>query len=291
MPLFPGPIPGSDSKLLRSSDGCEIYAEATGDPRCPHVVLIHGLTFSGTVFDALCRAVLDKLYIVRYDLRGHGRSGKPETPEAHASKLYADDFMAVVEGFGLKKPVLAGWSFGGTIVIDLATYIAPLPISGVFYINSTSITKKSGMPLMATILGLDAHLATSARALQEMRAACFLPDAPPRPYAARRAALGRVRDARAYLAALEAGAVNVFVYYGARDALLDGTVLADEMKAGARNVEVEAVRDGCHAVFAQFPEETGRALVRLTSAPFWEFGAVKNIDFIPQGRHEAQAYT
>lgn len=46
---------------------------------------------------------------VRYDIRGHGRSGKPNTAEAYESKLFADDFKAVMEAFELKKPVLAGW--------------------------------------------------------------------------------------------------------------------------------------------------------------------------------------
>lgn len=46
---------------------------------------------------------------IRYDIRGHGRSGMPTTPEGHASKLYADDFKAVAEAFGLRKPTLIGW--------------------------------------------------------------------------------------------------------------------------------------------------------------------------------------
>jgi pimeloyl-ACP methyl ester carboxylesterase len=46
---------------------------------------------------------------VRYDIRGHGRSGKPSTAEAYHSRLFADDFKTVVDAFGLKKPVLVGW--------------------------------------------------------------------------------------------------------------------------------------------------------------------------------------
>lgn len=44
-----------------------------------------------------------------YDLRGHGRSGKPGDEKGHASALYADDFAAVTKAFNLHLPILVGW--------------------------------------------------------------------------------------------------------------------------------------------------------------------------------------
>jgi pimeloyl-ACP methyl ester carboxylesterase len=120
-------MPPSDVKVLFSTDGTRLFAEATGDRSNPHLVLIAGLTLSGCVFDEICadKRLLDSLYIVRqqilptaqlidipqvrYDTRGHGRSGKPSTREAYESKLFADDFKTVMDAYGLKKPVLAGW--------------------------------------------------------------------------------------------------------------------------------------------------------------------------------------
>lgn len=32
---------------------------------------------------------------VRYDMRGHGRSGKPDSMENYSPQLYANDFLAV----------------------------------------------------------------------------------------------------------------------------------------------------------------------------------------------------
>lgn len=46
---------------------------------------------------------------IRYDLRGHGRSDQPTTPEAYASAQLAEDLAAVCEVFGATKPYLAGW--------------------------------------------------------------------------------------------------------------------------------------------------------------------------------------
>lgn len=47
---------------------------------------------------------------VRYDMRGHGRSDKPTSPDAHTSVRYAQDFSAVSRAFSLDKPVFVGWS-------------------------------------------------------------------------------------------------------------------------------------------------------------------------------------
>ncbi|KAJ3976775.1 Alpha/Beta hydrolase protein [Lentinula raphanica] len=257
-------IPTLDSRLVKSSDGCIIYAEATGSSHNPHVVLIHGMTFCGALFDDMCSLpqTLEKLYIVRYDLRGHGRSGKPETAESHSSKLYADDFMAVASEFGLKTPVLAGWSFGGQVAIDLAANISPLPISGVFYINSTSIKSVS---------------ATSAQALTLMRKVCFgAPSVPPlsfyedcfmagiqvmQPYDARQVALRRNKNPVPYLEALREGKIGVFVCYGEADQMLDGTVLRKEMQETAKYVDIEAIEGGSHVVFMQFPKTVAGLLI------------------------------
>jgi pimeloyl-ACP methyl ester carboxylesterase len=46
---------------------------------------------------------------VRYDVRGHGRSGKPSDVAAWESKRLAEDFDAVVEAFKLDKPFVLGW--------------------------------------------------------------------------------------------------------------------------------------------------------------------------------------
>lgn len=42
-------------------------------------------------------------------MRGHGRSGKPDSIEGYSSRLYADDFMAVLDAFNVKRPVVIGW--------------------------------------------------------------------------------------------------------------------------------------------------------------------------------------
>lgn len=57
------------SKLITSSDGATIYANAVGNSLNPSLVFIHGLMLSGTVFDSLVQDIrLQSLFYVVGDL-------------------------------------------------------------------------------------------------------------------------------------------------------------------------------------------------------------------------------
>ena len=103
------------AKCLTSADGTAVYAEAIGDPTNPHIVFLHGFWLASVVWDCIFYnpRYTDQFYLVRYDMRGHGRSGKPTTAEEYASERLAQDFAVVLEAFDLKQPIFVGWSMGG----------------------------------------------------------------------------------------------------------------------------------------------------------------------------------
>lgn len=72
---------------------------------------------------------------MRYDARGHGRSDKPADSKAWVSQRFSEDFDAVVEGFKLDRPIIAGWSLGGTTICDVLTYHPPTYLRGIIYIT------------------------------------------------------------------------------------------------------------------------------------------------------------
>ena len=55
---------------------------------------------------------------VTIDLRGHGRSSKPDGP--YDVPTVADDLAALIGALGLDRPVVAGQSWGGNVVLELA---------------------------------------------------------------------------------------------------------------------------------------------------------------------------
>ncbi|KAJ7099930.1 alpha/beta-hydrolase [Mycena belliarum] len=160
-------MPQSTVKHLRSTDGTTLFAEATGDPRNLHLVLVSGLSLSGCVFDDLCadKRLLESLYIVRYDIRGHGRSGKPTTTDAYESKRFAEDFRTVMDAFELKKPVLTG-CMGGAIATDVVSHLPLGTLSGIIYLSGVPATTVVGEiaapPLAAALPALKSNESVSA---------------------------------------------------------------------------------------------------------------------------------
>ncbi|KAJ7286938.1 Alpha/Beta hydrolase protein [Mycena rebaudengoi] len=141
-------------QFCTSSDGTLIYAEASGNPANPSIVFAHGFALSAIVFDELFSdgRLLDKFYLVRYDSRGHGRSGKPQLAEGYHPSLYADDFSAVVEAFSLDMPVFVGWSAGAMIIADICSHISPVPLRGVIAIAGPLCVRERGKTLKPKIL-------------------------------------------------------------------------------------------------------------------------------------------
>lgn len=62
-------------------------------------------------------ATLNEQDQVRYDTRGHGRSGKPTTDEAWESRRISEDFEAVCKEFDIKEAFVLGWSVGCELIL------------------------------------------------------------------------------------------------------------------------------------------------------------------------------
>jgi pimeloyl-ACP methyl ester carboxylesterase len=93
--------------------------EGFGDP----VLLIHGHTMDRRIWDTVVPSLLDAdLRIVRPDLRGHGRSTRPDFGY-HASH-HASDMAAVLDEAGIESATVVGYSIGGAIALEMALTMA-----------------------------------------------------------------------------------------------------------------------------------------------------------------------
>ncbi|MFJ3776107.1 alpha/beta fold hydrolase [Streptomyces sp. NPDC090075] len=93
-----------------------------GHPAVGTVLLVHGLltdslaSYYFTVAPAFAAAGLD---VVMYDLRGHGRSGRP--PTGYTLDDAVDDLAALLDRLAVTGPVhLVGNSYGGTVAFGYA---------------------------------------------------------------------------------------------------------------------------------------------------------------------------
>ena len=82
-------------------------------------VLVHGLASNARLWDGVADALAGGGHrSVAIDLRGHGRSDKPDGPYDVAT--VADDLAALCRAVGAERPVLVGQSWGGNVVLEAA---------------------------------------------------------------------------------------------------------------------------------------------------------------------------
>ena len=101
---------------IADSQGVGIYYRDEGSG--PAVLLLHGHTLDGSIFDDVLPGLLEEGYrVLRPDLRGHGRSDRP--PQGYHFSHHAQDMAAVMDDAGVKRAVVGGFSLGGGIALEM----------------------------------------------------------------------------------------------------------------------------------------------------------------------------
>jgi pimeloyl-ACP methyl ester carboxylesterase len=101
------------------SDGVTIRYEVTGGG--PAVVLVHGFgeTLERWHSAGVVRALKSEFQVMAFDLRGHGRSGKPTDPDSYGSTV-SGDLLRVMDEVGARHAHVVGYSLGAFVVLDFA---------------------------------------------------------------------------------------------------------------------------------------------------------------------------
>lgn len=125
-------------RTVEGAGGVPLNVVAVGDPKNPPILLIHGLAQSWVSFQRQFESELaKKYYLVAFDLRGHGGSGKPWDRAAYQSReLFGEDAARVVKAMGLVRPLVVGWSYGTIVAMDYARYAGPAAIAGIEFVGA-----------------------------------------------------------------------------------------------------------------------------------------------------------
>jgi pimeloyl-ACP methyl ester carboxylesterase len=95
-----------------SVNGTRLFYEVAGHGQ--PLVLIHGFGLDHRLWDEQFRDYARRFRVLRYDLRGFGRSDVPgDQPYQHA-----DDLRALLDHFGMDQAVLVGLSLGGFVALN-----------------------------------------------------------------------------------------------------------------------------------------------------------------------------
>src|SRR2546428_12595008 len=118
---------------VKTPDGLTISAQEWGNPNGPEILFIHGFSQSHLSWLRQVRSELAKSFrMITYDIRGHGGSDKPLTPEYYQDpKRWGDEVNAVMKGAQLKHPVLVGWSYGWRSIAEYLMHYGDGNIAGI----------------------------------------------------------------------------------------------------------------------------------------------------------------
>jgi non-heme chloroperoxidase len=78
------------------------------------VVFIHGAFADARIWDMQWQYFMSKYRVLRYDLRGHGRTGGSDLDQ-YSMETYADDLEALMTALDIQSPIICGLSWGGSI--------------------------------------------------------------------------------------------------------------------------------------------------------------------------------
>ena len=94
-------------------NGTKLYYETAG--KGPAVVLIHGGLVDSRLWDDQMKEFAKHHHVVRYDLRGFGRSAAAPQPFSHI-----EDLRALMDFLKIERATVVGLSLGGIIAADFA---------------------------------------------------------------------------------------------------------------------------------------------------------------------------
>ncbi len=107
-------------KLVTSEDA-QLRCEHTLRPGAPALLFLNSLGTSLEMWDDQISELGQHFEVVRYDVRGHGKSSTGSSTELTLEQL-ARDALAVLDACGIARAHLCGVSLGGMTVMQVARY-------------------------------------------------------------------------------------------------------------------------------------------------------------------------
>jgi pimeloyl-ACP methyl ester carboxylesterase len=112
--------PGIVQMDVRGYGGIRLAVRVHEGPTtsAPGLLLHHGLASSQRIWDLMVPRLIRRFRVVTYDARGHGLSAKPSS--RYGFDPVVADARAVVRAARLRRPLVAGHSWGAMVALELA---------------------------------------------------------------------------------------------------------------------------------------------------------------------------
>lgn len=130
-------------------NGHQIYYELEGEGLA--LVFVHGAFGDARIFEPQWNYFSSKYRVLRYDLRGHGRTGASDL-KRYTMQIYADDLAALLDATKIASAVVCGVSWGGSIAQTFAIKY-PARLKGLVLAGATvSMSLTYGEKLLRYVL-------------------------------------------------------------------------------------------------------------------------------------------
>ncbi|MGC9516698.1 MAG: alpha/beta fold hydrolase [Methanomicrobiales archaeon] len=94
-----------------TNNGIKIYYEDSGEGN--PLILLHGLSDSAQIWDIIKDKFIDNYRVITMDLRGHGRSDKPDS--SYSISDLSNDLNCLLNLLKIEKTNILGFSLGGAV--------------------------------------------------------------------------------------------------------------------------------------------------------------------------------
>jgi pimeloyl-ACP methyl ester carboxylesterase len=123
----------------------EYVADGSRLVRRPTVVMLHGGPgMDSSVSRGTGALLADTASVVVYDHRGNGRSDRGEVVDWMLDR-WADDVVALCDGLGIERPIVAGGSFGGFVAMRYAARHPDHPAALVLFCTSATTDEEASI--------------------------------------------------------------------------------------------------------------------------------------------------
>jgi len=124
------------------ADGCPIHVEVEGPQRAPVLMLSNSLGTNLHMWDPQVAAFTQHFRLIRYDRRGHGKSGVSKGP--YSMDQLGHDALAILDALDIERVNWCGLSMGGMVGQWLGAR-APNRVDKLILSNTTSFFPDKAM--------------------------------------------------------------------------------------------------------------------------------------------------
>lgn len=143
--MFPAGRPELRTRYLDLASGIRVRAVVCGDESDPPILMLPGWGCSVYVFrENFVHLAAAGFYAVAVDLKGHGLSDKPQSPEDYRIEPMIQHVTEILDALGAEKISIAGLSMGAALAAH-AAWVHPERVRAIVMVSPVGFTGVPGL--------------------------------------------------------------------------------------------------------------------------------------------------